>query len=390
MDHSREQQFDRAMLFIEDRLRDQDVSFPDRPAMAVQMIGKVSRGELSYPHTDRELVPGVYHGEELAIRVIRWYRHKYPEDLLTPGLRVETEEQFEQVMEQLDEEARTEGISIQGRPLRAHKRLSELTKTELLLTVPNREPERGRYVGDDLVIRMKRWYDERYGNRLNIVSRRGEVAFLIRGDVWSFRIPVIYGGGPKVLWICEYGAETTLPSVPQVVRPWEPVARTQYNILEAVANLSAGLAKSLTIVEREQMLRVFALGFDAFDSLDKTVPIALVDAARGDLIATVAHLTSQPAHPGQAKWSALQAAEKVLKAGISEKGGTYGRTHNLSTLAAEAATFGINVSPQWISALQTPADARYGELSVSVEDAIEAHHSSLRIALRTVTHLPQK
>jgi hypothetical protein len=256
----------------------------------------------------------------------------------------------------------------------------------------DREPEAGKYWGDDLVSRMYRWYEDRYGNRLHIISELGRVAFLIRRDVWTFRVPLIYGGDPRrILWVCEYGAQTTLPNVPEVVPLGTPVRRSQYNILDAVENLPAGLAAALTTAEREEMLEVFVLGVDALYTLRGLAPDPRIDAARADLEATVTHLTSHPVHAGQAKWSALQVAEKIIKAFIASKNGNYGRIHDLTALAALASTLGLPViNPGWLAALQTLGGARYGELPVTTDEAVAAHHASLRVAVYVGAHLPQR
>jgi hypothetical protein len=383
--------FDRTMSWIDERLREENVSFPDRPTSAARKMEQLLHGLLHGTHLDSGALRGLVEGGDVAHRISHWYRQKYPVHLLTPGLKLETEEDFQGVMEQLDEEAKSSGTLIQGRPLRALKRLTELTKTELRLTVPDRDPESGEYSGDDLVIRMEQWYDERYGNRLNLPSNLGTVVFLLRGDLWFFQIPVIRGVGPGVVWICEYGAESTLTSTPEIVRRGQRLARKCYNILESVENLPEGLAKSLTEDERKRMLAAFILGIDAHEALDERLPNALIDAARGDLEATVTHLTSHPVHPGQAKWSALQAAEKMLKALITEKHGTFGYHHNLSTLALEVSRLGIpSVDPQLIVLLQTGAGARYGEFAVSIDEAVTAHHASLRIVAHTAPYLPKR
>jgi hypothetical protein len=387
-----EKQFERAMDWINERLCEEGVPFPERSEAAVRLMSQVARTELNYPVPEREPDPGSYEGENLAVRVMHWYRHKYPEDLLTPGLKIETEGQFQEVMEQIDNEARSAGMLIQGRPMHAWHRLSVLTKSELKLVGADHQPAPGSYAGDDLVGRVKQWYDERYGNRLHIVSEVGRVAFLIRGDIWEFGVPLIYGGDPRdILWLCEYGAPTTLPKQPTVVPLGTPVPRSQYNILDRIENLPAGLAATLTSREREEMLEVFVLGLDALYTLRDLAPDPLVEAARADLEASVTHLTSHPVHAGQAKWSALQAAEKMIKAVIAVKNGKYGYTHNLADLAALAATVGLPaVDPAWIASLQTKPLVRYGELPVSAGEAVAAHHASLRVVVHTAAHLPQK
>ena len=64
-----EQKFERAMDWINERLCEDGVPFPDRPEAAVRLMGQVTRTGLSYPVPDRE--PDSFQGEDLAIRSCR-------------------------------------------------------------------------------------------------------------------------------------------------------------------------------------------------------------------------------------------------------------------------------------------------------------------------------
>ena len=105
-----------------------------------------------------------------------------------------------------------------------------------------------------------------------------------------------------------------------------------------------------------------------------------VTEALGDLDAAVSHLITNRPQSGLSKWSSLQAVEKMVKAYISQTGEEIKRTHSLNKLFKQAEKLGLLVPPeQYINDIQCSAGVRYGEMSVSIEDAVTAHLLSLEI-----------
>src|SRR5439155_6254010 len=93
-----------------------------------------------------------------------------------------------------------------------------------------------------------------------------------------------------------------------------------------------------------------------------------------------------PVHFGQAKWAALQAAEKSLKAFIAYKGESPRRTHDLMQQAKHCLRLGLPpLPPSFLTHIQCDADVRYGSPMVALEDAATAHHSALAVS-RSIAH----
>jgi hypothetical protein len=337
---------------------------------------------------NRDPTPGVYHGDDLVIRIHRWYEKRY-RGALGPATRIESEAEFLQHMEEIDEKLRARGMPIPGRPLGAIGEFATLLNEELRGYPLERDPVPGRYTGDDLVIHIARWYQDYYGDKLNIHNKTGEIVILLRGDPWIMELPLIYGGGRGPRFVCEYGLLTTLPNEPQVYRPGDPPPpRTVYNVLGAIVGLPDGLAKSLAETEREEILQAFLWAWEAYELLWHPKRAGLVELARADLKAAVSALSGHDRYPGPSKWSSLQASEKLLKAFIEDRGGTYTFSHDLSALEAQAVALGLPaLDSTWIQAIQCPAGVRYGQPAVSLVEAVDAHHASFRVVAHVVPHL---
>ena len=77
--------------------------------------------------------------------------------------------------------------------------------------------------------------------------------------------------------------------------------------------------------------------------------------------------------------------EKALKAYIKQQGGAPKYTHKLTNLAKEAENFGLPpVSQPLIDCIQCPADVRYGDISVTLDEAIKAHHASIQVCMHPI------
>jgi hypothetical protein len=371
--------FLRLMTRVDDDLREEDFVIPDRPNEAMRRVGALLGCELKMPAIERDPADGVYTGADLAIRLMRWYEEHY-KGALEPGTKIHTEEEFLALMEDVDATLRRQEMPIQGRPIAAMGELCRRMNAEFSMMVPEREPRAGVYSGTDLVIRVKRWYDDRYGTRLHIIATVGEVVCVIRGDPWKLELPLVYGGGPGIRFFCQYGVATTLPSEPRAVPRGTPLTPSYFNILDAAVELPDGLAKSLSADERKQMLEAFMAGWNAHYALREIRSIGMVEEVRSDLAAAVTHLMAHPPHPGQAKWSALQASEKMLKTYVSERGGSFGFTHKLADLDQAAQAVGLpSMNPAWVADTQCPAGVRYGDVPVTLEEAVTAHQAALRI-----------
>jgi HEPN domain-containing protein len=210
-----------------------------------------------------------------------------------------------------------------------------------------------------------RWYQERYGDRLKRRMDLGRFVLGLRGSAWLAHVPVFFG---RVQFVIE--------------RPIDPSRRqggARCNVLDQIDDLSDALRGALTDDELAAIWRAFKLALDAYVETGHATFSELVIAALSDHDAAIAHMVGQSKHYGQAKWSALQAAEKSIKALIIERGGNPPRHHNLRKLAAGTA-ISHQLAPQLLALVQCDADIRYGPSRTPLDEAIAAHHGSLEIS----------
>jgi hypothetical protein len=85
---------------------------------------------------------------------------------------------------------------------------------------------------------------------------------------------------------------------------------------------------------------------------------------------------------GESKWASLQAAEKILKATIEFEGAKFRFGHELATLCEQLD--GLGITCEWaslISKIQCSAGIRYGEVTCTRNEAVEAHQASLGLVV---------
>jgi hypothetical protein len=294
-----------------------------------------------------------------------------------------SEAEFVALMEAVDSRLQAENVPIPARELAGIRQLCQILALELRITYPDREPRDGVYEGDDLAMRATRWFRARYGDRLNVDYSPGRMVVLLRGDVWVFILPRILGGG-RVVFFASRTEPTTLPAKAELIRPEDTRQRppSRYNILDALVGLSDELRQALTDDELRALHFAFMTGLGAYEAMRKVRDMRFVPEALADHAQTVASLTANAhAHPGQARWSALQATEKMYKAYLKATGAEVPPVHNLSRLSAVAAERGlVEADPYLVAAVQCTAGVRYGDVPVSIPEAIAAHHAALDLS----------
>lgn len=293
-----------------------------------------------------------------------------------------TDVEFESFMREIDRRLQSESVPIVGRVIRGIGEASKMLAAGLPVSVPKRDPVAGAYEGDDLVMRMSQWFDAQYGERLLMNTSRGRVAVLVRNDVWILKIPWLIG---QVRLL----ASRTIPSdnpEPRAFRADDPkhigAPPPLYNILDSVTGLPAGLRQDLSEEELSALLFTFETGINAYGALRSIQEIQYIREGIADHLATADHLAGgQLGHLGPARWSALQAVEKVYKALLAACGGPIPHTHDLAKLSERAEQFGMHgADPDLINAVQCTAAVRYGELPVTLAEAVAAHHAALDLS----------
>lgn len=291
--------------------------------------------------------------------------------------QITKEAEFQAMMVEVDASLAARRVAIPWRPILSLFEVGNLVEDELELSHGDRDPAAGAYSGYDLSLRIQRWFEERYGERLEFYWGPGRMAFLLRGDLWTFRYPLL-GVWPGD----EITFHTGSPRDLAVLAAKGPGALA-YDVCTSIEQCPPALASSLTEAEQDEVLRLFMLGFGALNKMSQHAEIALVRHALSDHDAAVAYLTAATASPNQSKWASLQASEKMFKAYIASRKKAFPRTHNLRTLATVAAPLGLGgfTLPQ-LDLIQCDPSIRYDATSVSREDAVSAHQTSLHVSGR--------
>lgn len=284
-----------------------------------------------------------------------------------------TQEEFNRVMESIDAQLRAANVHIHARSLHAATEYSKLFKLTIPIASCPKNGRAGVYTGGDASAHIRRWFDDRYGDRQKIFIGPGSVVILLRGDPWEIRLPLIFGTVQCVIErdLSRYANEPELRS-----DGYPPIT----NVLSLINGLPPGLAAQLTDEECYNILELFVNTLSCVHAIERIKGNQYVPEALSDIHSSVRHIISVSPHYGQSKWSSAQAAEKLLKSFLKEKGIIFPKNHDIRRLADLARTGGMrSLEIGIIDQLQTSAGVRYGEESVSMTQAVAAHHASLII-----------
>lgn len=275
--------------------------------------------------------------------------------------------QFEALMSEIDRKLTMDGIDIPSRALHAAREVSMRFDLNMPLGGnPARMPPDLRR-NAELSEAIHKWYQDNYGDRLNEDPCPGHSVLLLDGDLYTLRVPRIFGSVEFVVtreWLPEPGISRA------------PVTA---NVAQLVADMTPSRAARLS----DDALRHIAEGFEralpASYILESTNH-ALMYSARGDVDVAIRSLMERGDRFGASKWASLQATEKVLKAAIELDGAQFPFTHDLATLRAVLADTGITIdADKQIAAIQCTPGIRYGEEACSREQALAAHHAQLEL-----------
>jgi hypothetical protein len=246
---------------------------------------------------------------------------------------VSTELEFEQIMEQIDEELRRQGVPVHARQLRGWLMIAQRYELEGLRLAPVQRPAKPNvYSGDDLTGHILNWFQLRYGEQLNVDPSVGHAIVVIRGDAYRVRLPRIYG---RARLVCDPAHHTEAYYPKMALAP--NIATT--NILDIIDGLQPGLSRVLRQDELVSILFTIKEYFEKFMRIEQ-IPEDTTDLRRsavGDLRSSVDTILRVPPEFGVSRWHSLQAAEKFLKLGLKGRGVSYPRTgakgHDLRLLS---------------------------------------------------------
>lgn len=293
------------------------------------------------------------------------------------------EYEFCQMMEDVDNFLRKEDISPPGRPIRGWMEIARVLKLNLSMFPQSLdEPRLGVYDGDDLTLRIFRWFDERYGDKIKIQQGVGRTIVLIRGDPWEVILPKVYGT------VNFFISQTEKSSDQNDDLKQRRIPRS--NILDSISGLPEGLSNALNSNELSQIASIFMNDLQAMSLIDDKKGMFMFKEVVTDINASVEHFLSSSVHYGFSMWSSLQATEKALKSFLMSKGIDFPYSHKLSDLANLAENNGLPaLLDNSLDKIQCNPSVRYGEIDVSIYKAYGAHKASIAICSIVAGALPE-
>jgi hypothetical protein len=294
------------------------------------------------------------------------------------------EQQFLSVMEQVDTELQNEQVPIQARPIQAISKMAVRVRENLIIAPLPKKPIENVYSGTSLSKRINQWYKDRYGERLK-VDPCSYIAVMIREDLYKMRLSYFVG---QLEFICRpylMGADLG----PRMRTDRKPIT---VNILDTIDGLTQNYAQSLRDEELRELAYRYVMGLHAIELMKVGAQhFTLLPEARANMGNAVELMLSTPPQYGLSKWESLQAAEKVLKAFISEHGAKFKFTHVLEDLALSAELLGLPlISRAELREIQCSPQVRYGAISVTPQEAVKAHQAAQSVCGGVVVNLLRK
>lgn len=296
-------------------------------------------------------------------------------NMLKEFYKMEKKNEFNKMIEKIDNNLRSKNVPIHGRPLHAIREICVQRKISLNV-IPKGTAIPGNYEGDSLVAHVHQWYENKYGDRLKMNLSPGSVAVMIKGDVWKIDYPLFFGKAKFVFDpnLDKYEDEPMIQkNVPYMI----------FNPLKFIEGFTPDYAKTLTKTEMVELKDNLVLGLKALQLLSEIKTKPYIPEAKADLDSAVNNMFSLTPNYGQSKWASLQFTEKLFKCFLKLKNVSFPKDkkgHDLELLSNLASQNGLSaISVRFIQDIQCHAGVRYGEKSVTLKEAILAHHSSLKV-----------
>lgn len=266
--------------------------------------------------------------------------------------------EFSHLLESIDRQLQLEGVPIPFRVLQAASRLARLTGRAMLLA-------------SDTVGEVQEWFCKVYGDRANYQVRLGRLPVLLHGDL------------------------LVLELIPSLKRA-EHAAKAKPNFLWAV-DAGPDFWQTLHEPDREHVRGLLEMGWVYFSELCPLVSDRVLSAsATADLDTAIEELSrGEEPRPALSKWASEQAAEKSLKEFIRRQTASEPprnhKIHHLHELAVESGlpsleTFRLPEGSVLDLAECSPS-ARYGDVPVSIQDAVSAYYAALTVSFAVAAKL---
>lgn len=297
-------------------------------------------------------------------------------------MEINSEKEFNALMSEIDSGLKRAGVPIRARPIEGLRKAAICLNKELLGGPLSTGPIAGNYRGESLSAHIFRWFHQRYGDRLKVDWLVGATVCVFEEDPWLVRFPLM---GGRVYLDCSADLTATRHTIGGPAS-FRGRSYPTLNVLKQIKEFPEQKAEAFCDREGPTFLVFFAESYRFFLELNlQALRNPLAGAIKHDFTMAAELTCNSKEEYSQARWHALQAAEKSLKLFISECGEEYPHTHNLSTLIRQAKRLGLtDVSEDAVAMVQCPATLRYGEGQSSAQEAVSAQQKALLIAKKCV------
>lgn len=275
-------------------------------------------------------------------------------------------------MRAIDEHLQKRSLLAWQRPLHIGLLLHEAIGWEGPVYPPKDLADQPGFAGPVLMAKAHRWYEEVYGDKLNIDLGPGHVPFQMANTIWRVRMPYTVGR-------CLFFADRDLGKRGRnAVHDGDPAT---LNVLCMIDELPTGLAGRLTDQELRAFTQFYGSAFNTLFWASRLEGDPLFDQARHDYAASVDDLLN--ARYAQSRWASSQTVEKTLKGLLNLAGLPYSRKgsdgHDLTALASQLSTVGVSLDVRIVSKAKCSAGVRYGEVPSAESETLNANHAALGV-----------
>lgn len=256
---------------------------------------------------------------------------------------------FEKMMEDVDIQLGEEGVCVSKRPIFALSKIAQTLNIELpILPKIFYTFNENDFSLPAIIWQIDKWYQRFYNGKTKLDFSQGSFVLLIRGQPFKATIPTAYG-------------------------------QPELNLLDYIEGLTPELCSRLPKEEIDEIKSLFLSTYYAFNKYLSS-DFQKNKAALTKLEKAVKALMQEDLNKGDALRDSLLFVEILLKNVIEKNNQNYKRTHNLRTLLDKIPRdVADSISYDDIEQVQCDANVTYDKNLTTLEEAIKAHHASLRI-----------
>lgn len=273
-------------------------------------------------------------------------------------------EEFESLMNSINQKLSQEGIAISSRPMLAAINAMKLLKISAPLAGISFESANAPITATNLSSHVNRWYENLYSDKLKVDFTQAKFPFLIHGDVFEVKVPLFFG-------------ETLIVSTKNTMEGGRVL-----NAVDMINELTEPLRLTLTASNENELQAFFVTCLKTSQIMHAIKKNDFVDSALKDSFVSCENLMMMPKSPDLSAWHSVQFLEKVIKFFISRKTHRVKKIHKLTDLRNEAESLGYDPDSRinWEILSSITPSVRYEPNQVDTKKAVEINMESWRVA----------